>query len=320
MSDQNTKQITLKFFYDVPLEVQRIFANQIKWIIDEWLGDVPPLLMAILVVPEGHIPQTINDYYAQTDFPAASYTQGPHSPEGVAAYGETEGNPHVVIIFDDRLIRRVTPQGTINDIASTVLEEFYHAEIYSLQVKTLGPLSTLWNGPICRARLRRISALFHDEYAVNRKKSTLYQKTGLGSIAYGESISNRLNNGHQLLSALVENASKGQIPSDEAVTQSLEIINRYIFDPLARNAAYIAGNPQDNHPNNDAHLSEFYKKVKPFWLEIETQLQHSFDSGFEQYLPALDSIVETLKSFCSSIGIEFTDQPDHDYCVTFRTN
>jgi hypothetical protein len=81
---------------------------------------------------------------------------------------------------------------------------------------------------------------------------------------------------------------------------------RFIFEPLARHAGFLAPIPSD-YPglmvDNMPEKNAFYREtIAPYWISIKSTLETSFDSQFSKTEEELQMISETMDAFLSKLG------------------
>ncbi|MFL5624277.1 MAG: hypothetical protein ACJ788_01615 [Ktedonobacteraceae bacterium] len=240
------------------------------------------------------------------------YRSGPHYPEGVTVVVE-KGNTFSNIILIRQAFFTSDETGILEQI-SILLEELYHCWLYHQTWQRRGSIN-LRSADLYTNELFRICGQIHDEYAVARLKNiflgghlTLRDEQGQSIplfIEYGSSLSALFDQiPHQLRTRDIL-----QIAPLIRKSAMLPIVYRFIFEPLARHAGFLTPIPPDyplQWSDNSPEENVFYREmIAPYWVQIKSSLEVSFDSQFNETEKALDAICKTVDACLDRLRQEY---------------
>jgi hypothetical protein len=236
------------------------------------------------------------------------YQLGSYYPEGVAVpieKGTTFSSAVLIRQVFFALYKTMPATAASLQQKSILVEELYHCRLYHQTWQRRGYLSSRSADPYARD-LFAMCAQMHDEYAVARLKNIyfgqyvrVHEQGRLAPyyIEYGRLMAQSLDQVPYQLRA------RGifQIALPMRKDAMLDITYRFIFEPLARHAGFLAPIPPDyplRMPENKPEASVYYRKViAPHWIPIKSALEASFDSQFSKAEEELQVISETVDAF-----------------------
>ncbi len=328
---QPNRNLNLQKFCEIPDENLEAFVSLLQWMFGSVLP-IPALLDSIWIVPEGELGTYVNRIITAVAPDASPHEFGTYTPGGVAVPVETEVGAKAFVLLDKSEIVHLSPTNYfLPDVISTILEEVLHVQLYSLAWQRRGFIQYRDQEVGCKIDYYNLCSNFHDEYAVCRLKAQMLKenllfKTEQGEIKpveffYGAPLDKSINRAVADLKQTIFGAASASIPIESAWPKALNQIYRGILEPLARNAGFVAANPDADHPYNNANNSSFYVNYfSRYWHLIEQQLNISFDSDFSEEETALDHMVEHLDTFLKEIGVSLRQLDSSDCWVDFTTS
>jgi len=168
---------------------------------------------------------------------------------------------------------------------------------------------------------------FQDEYVAIRWKSSLMASIPLVEISdgnksvvhlqYGSPVASLLDQASSELSQISLDAADKKLSIDDAWSKLLQTVYRKIFEPLARNEAFLAVIPaNEDIPSQSASDSLFYQQfVEPYWEKTKTQLERSFNNDLEEQEIALNEMAGILDDFVRGLGVTHSKTSGGDYYI-----
>jgi len=273
-------------------------------------------LKGLLVVPDTDLERTVNAI-AEGKRPAP-YRAGTTLPPAIAVAVEDDSGLSCFIVITESLLQSIDPEHYTVDTVSTLLEELLHVRLYIGTWQRRGCLMSRKTESPCAQDLFVMCSNFHDEYVVARWKAPIFASLGL-EIRYGLRLAPILDQAAQNLARIVIMASSGVFPIQDAWGKVIRSVHRDLFDPLARDAGFRAGNPESSQDEDGASESWFYRDhIASYWQQVQVELERSFDSGLTETESALDEIVKTVEEFLRFIGVTYRDIDDSQCWVNFE--
>jgi hypothetical protein len=231
-----------------------------------------------------------------------AYQEGSHTPSAVAVAIE-RGNTFSSAILVRQAFFVESGETALLNQTSTLLEELYHCRLYHQTWQRRRYVYPHFVDSYSND-LSIVCGLMHDEYAVARLKNMFFgehppfhntQKQVIPwFVEYSASLTASLDKvPHQL-------RAHGILHLAPAISKTamLPIAYRFIFEPLARHAGFLAPIPPHytlRAPKNNPEGSVFYREViAPYWILLKRALETSFTSQFSKTEEALNAITKTM--------------------------
>lgn len=164
---------------------------------------------------------------------------------------ELDGDLTCFVIVPQSELKYILPTGFESPILSSLIEEFLHVQLYVAFWKQGRKETHIW----WKDQIYNFCRLFFDEYIVGRKKvpilssffppSDLDPDAGL-TIFYPNELAPLMYQGVAKIEKLMTNFEKEIVSLDLFWSQLVNIIYRYFFEPLARDAAFRDANTSDS--------------------------------------------------------------------------
>lgn len=307
--DVEVMGIQLQWKVEMPSEQKTGFAE----LLQKLVATIGPgdSLKTVRVIADDALPSEILSLTGEY------YQSGSYYPEGVTVPIEGEGT-----FLSIMLIRQAffAPSETISgekaslEQISTLVEELYHSCLYHLAWQYRGYIDLFSADPYSDYRFTVCRAV-HDEYAVARLKNMFFG-TNFGALdEQGQPIPYFIEYGLSLAAFFdqvpdqLHNPTILQIAPSERKNGMLPIAYRFIFEPLARHAGFLAPVPPDyllQAPENTPESTAFYREViAPYWTPIKSALEASFDSQFSKTEEALQDISEVVDACLDRLRQEY---------------
>lgn len=232
-----------------------------------------------------------------------AYQPGPHIPEGVAVPIEQENDFYSVIFIRRQIF---SPCETMLLVwLSVLLEEIYHCRLNHQKWLRRGYIHRRTTDQYTQD-LFAMCEQMHDEYAVSRLKNMYFGDHQIVFDAQGVNIPYYFEYGSSLIATFDEASCQLhtrdllQIPLSLRKNALLPLAFRFIFEPLARHAGFLAPVPPSyplQAPGNVLEGNAFYREViASYWIPIKSALEASFASQFSKTEEALVTITETMNA------------------------
>ncbi len=124
------------------------------------------------------------------------------------------------------------------------------------------------------------------------------------------------------LPKIVHDAAAKKLSIGDAWNKLLQIVYRKIFEPLARNEAFLAAIQSSGDiplpPQGPSESFFFQQLVDPYWEKIKTELEHSFNNDLEEQDIALNTMVSILEDFLRVLGVTYGKSSSEDCYALFE--
>ncbi|MCB9151970.1 MAG: hypothetical protein H6641_24705 [Caldilineaceae bacterium] len=298
---------------EVYCEIESICLEQLK----TWFSELTPLhcstgqeyLAAIFIVSSQHVEETINTILGAGDDRRGRYKAGPYISGAFAIPVKLEGNLACYVVLTRDKVEMFQFQELQYDAVSTLLEELLHVEQYALtwqKFKRLIPEPAF----LSQEQFLNLASFIIDEYWVARQKAPIIAQNFSVVAPDGASTPLYLWYGGNLIELLNEAQTRIHIfrASKSLKNSDLEEIGstivRYIFETLARDAAFRTANPKHTQPENLILLendSPFYNgHVAEYWKSIHKQMVDFYEDQITKE-SAVREIASSLQNFVNYI-------------------
>ncbi len=291
------------------------------------IASIPDLgyLARVLVVPNDRIEATVNELLRQSAVEAGTYVAGPHPAEATAVPVEKDGTLACYVVLSESKVGLIYPgRYHPQELVSSLLEELLHVRVYVTAWQSRGYLYPPGlTGP---ARdLFVLCSRFHDEYMAARWKAAICSSVPLfddgegglttAPIWYGANLRSALDQAGDSLVEIIGDASAGTLAGEDAWEWITGTLYRGVFEPLAREEGFRAGNPPSAMgPYNSPADSRFYRRhVELYWGRARVQLERSFRSDLTEMSEASVELMAIVTEFLARLGVTHHEAPSGEY-------
>jgi len=329
VSEEQTSNISINITVYCDIDMEKLS------LLKELLNELVPVtirhtyLKQIFIVADDALVDTVNAIIeARADY-KRPYVAGEFAPSGVAVPIQNNDQFECYIVITESEVQIIKPP--LNHpakLVSTLLEELLHTQVYATVWEARGYIDPRIETSSIFDDLFVQASRFHDEYFVNRSKAYIAYNTYIFDVPggysnmcleYGVPLNSIIKESISKLVQLRTDVTKGNITREQTWYDLIEIIYRYIFEPLARDAAYRESNPEVRVNNDDLIENLFYREyIEPYWKRIKIELERSYDSDLSEMSLALDEIVRNLQEFLINIGVTFADRNGQKEYIKFN--
>jgi hypothetical protein len=292
----------------MPEDKPHLLGGVLEHLIALYCVDGKRYLEQVIIVPDDCIEQGINLILEETGSGATEYAAGPHQTKAVAIPVESYSALRCFIVLEQSLVEQIEPEQVPHEVMSSLLEELFHVNFYAVVWQRYGRLCPP-SASFSQQELLKIAAFLIDEYMVGRSKALIISNMYYVADDKGYNAPLRLWYGGDLI-ALLEKAPfklreafsirKKTSSAEDAWCALLAVTNRYVFEPLTRDAAFRAAHSDSDEkcPTPTASQSRFYREhVSIHWPLIQSELEAVYDTNWGQREQALNCITGNLKAF-----------------------
>ncbi len=212
-------------------------------------------------------------------------------------------------------------------LVSSLLEELLHVRLYVTAWQHRGYIHPLDRHGVDKDLFVQCTR-FHDEHMVARWKAAICSTTRLfdseygldvGYLWYGESLRSMLEEAGSSLAEVISDAASHRLGAEDAWSWIADLVYRGVFEPLAREAGFRAGNPSSQlGPYNSPAESRFYRRhVEPHWRATRYQLDRSFGTDLAEMDEALVELMNIVTQFLARIGVTYQTNSDRGNRFSF---
>lgn len=287
---------------DIPVNVEvEMSPGQLAYFIELLRGvaasaDPGDSLKEVRIVADDNFVSEIQSMTGQ------SYQPGPYATP-CAAFPIEQGNTFSTKILIRQAFFAPSDNGPLEQ-TSTLIGAMYYCRLYHLTWQRRGYLYRPSPDPYAHD-LFVMCEMVHNEYAVARLKNILLsQRFGLHIEATRQNIPFFIRSGSSLASLFdqvpyqVQACGIYQLLPSVRKDALLPVAYRFIFEPLARHAGFLAPIPSDypiQAPDNNPEDNAFYREViAPYWIPIKSEIETSFENQFNKTEQVLQTITQTM--------------------------
>lgn len=229
------------------------------------------------------------------------------------------------MVIPESEFEHILPQGFEFPILSTLVEELLHIRLYIAAWKHGKRREKTW----WEDGLYNFCCLFHDEYIVGRMKvpmlASLFPTSESNggdefSIFYPNPLAPLLDQGVTKINQLMSDFQGEVISLDDFWNGLINILYRYFFEPLARDAAFRDANSTESPIKHNAHEVSFYIKIfKPTWEAVYKELDLSFQSNLLVANESLERMIKLMVQFLANLGVTFQQVESGDWWLFVDT-
>ncbi len=259
----------IKLYCHLPASVVNSLRKRIDSLADLYHHNGKTCLTALAIASDDSLEYRINRIIKETTGELGNYKSGPYSPGGVAVPLEVVPRLSCIIVLTQSTVKKINNDRL--EALSTLYEELLHVKLYTLgwneAKRSRPPVESLFE-----YNLFETSRYLLDEYCVIRTKVSILAKRSPKFFWYGDNLIGHLDQANIAFKNLDLN-----LPETELLNAFFYTITRYVFEPLARDAAYKAMHSlevQRAEGQPPPENSSFYcEHVQSFWKLIHDEIK-----------------------------------------------